>query len=385
MLRAADISISKWTDVCTHFNRWFYKPDLDALLTFCCAFAAHDVSSSEPIWPMIVGPPSTGKTEVVIRPFENLRADVFPQGDITPKAFLSGSGNRSGSLLHRIGKSGILLFKDFGTISSKRDLDLKEVLGFLREIYDGGLVREVGGKRIKLWEGKITILAAATEDIERVRLMTSALGERFVYVRWGREDSIEKGKMARRQIGHEKEIRAESQRVIREFLTGAITSVPKPLPEDLSNRIDYLAEMTAWLRGHVIRDRSEGKMQVIDVPMWEGSSRLNKTMSLLASFHAALFGREEAIEADMMPAHRIAFDSVRRNRIRFIDAIPLGADQTYSEVLRLSSISPGSIDWTANDLHALGIISKHDECVVSYRFTEAFEAILRGTGTRPTL
>ncbi len=68
---------------------------------------------------MVVGPPSTGKTEICIRPFENMRPNVFPQGDITPKAFLSGKGDRAGSLLHRIGKSGILLFKDFGTISSK--------------------------------------------------------------------------------------------------------------------------------------------------------------------------------------------------------------------------------------------------------------------------
>ncbi len=256
-------------------------------------------------------------------------------------------------------------------------------MSFLREIYDGSLVREVGGKHIKMWEGKITILAAATEDIERVRLISSALGERFIYLRWGREDSMEKGRMARAQIGHEKEIRAESQRLFKDFVVGAITNVPPPLPEDLAIQIDHLAEMTAWLRGHVIRDRSAGKdNQVLDVPDWEGSGRLNKTMSLLSMFHAALFGRSIATQADLLPARRIAFDSLRRNRLRFINAIPLGTDQTWANVVRLSGIPKGSIAWTASDLEALGVIDIHDEVEISYRFTDKFSAILAGTRTR---
>lgn len=380
--RSPELADRLWSSLAAHFNQWFHCPDLGALRVFMCAVAAHDISATEPIWPVVVGPPSTGKTEICLRPFLSLRPNFFPQSDITPKAFLSGTGGKSGSLLHRTGTSGVWLFKDFGTIMSKREQDLKEVLAFLREIFDGELSREVGGKQVKHWEGKITVLAAATEEIERARLVMSALGERFVMVRWSRGDSMARSQKARNQIGHERSIRVKSQQLVREFLEGAITRLPAPPPPALAYRIDCLAEITAWLRAHVIRDRSDGKSTIIDIPEWEGAARLSKTMSNLVSFHAALFGRPEPTDEDMAPAVRVAFDSIRPNRVRFISAIPIGAYQTQVELSRLSAIPEGSLDWVSKDLLALGIVEKTIAAEVSFRLTTAFERLLQGTGIR---
>jgi len=381
-VRSPEAALTLWSAVESHFNQWFHNPDLGALRVFLCAAAAHDAISTEPIWPVIVGPPSTGKTEICIRPFLNLRPNYFPQSDITPKAFLSGTGGKAGSLLHRTGSSGVWLFKDFGTIMSKRDQDLKEVLGFLREVFDGELTREVGGKKITHWQGKITIMAAATEEIERARLVMSSLGERFVMVRWSRGDSMARNQKARMQIGKERQIREGSQYVIKQFLEDAVTTLPAMPPDDLTFRIDCLAEMTAWLRAHIIRDRSEGKNTVIDVPEWEGSSRLAKTMSNLIAFHAALFGRSIPTAEDLAPAVRIAFDSIRPSRSKFIAAMPIGADQSWADVVRVSGLAEGSMSWTADDLMNLGVIEKITAAEVCFRLTPSFEKLLVGTGIR---
>lgn len=381
-VRSPELAQRLWSSIDAHFNRWFHNPDLAALRVFLCAAAAHDILSTEPIWPVVVGPPSTGKTEICIRPFVSMRPNYLPQSDITPKAFLSGTGGTQGSLLHRTGPSGVWLFKDFGTIMSKREQDLKEILGFLREMFDGELSREVGGKKVKHWQGKITVMAAATEEIERARLVMSALGERFVMVRWGRGDSMARSRKARAQIGHERQIREESQQVVKQFLEGAVTRLPAMPSEELSGRIDCLAEMTAWLRAHIIRDRTDNKSIVIDVPEWEGSTRLAKTMSSLVAFHAALFGHAEPTKDDLAPAIRIAFDSVKPNRAKFIAAIPLGTDQTQMEVARLSGIHEGSMDWTYKDLVSLGVVKRYEGAEVCFRLTDTFASILEGTGLR---
>jgi hypothetical protein len=71
--------------------------------------------------------------------------------------------------------------------------------------------------------------------------------------------------------------------------------------------------------------------------------------------------------------------------MRFIQAIPIGAEASYAEVIKMSGTPKGSMDWIADELTAMGIIVKHEECETSYRFTERFEHILKGTKTRTEL
>ena len=104
---------------------------------------------------------------------------------ITPAGLLSGTpqkqranGNKGG-LLRQIGKFGIVVLKDFGSILAMRPDAKSEILGALREIYDGHWTRVVGsdGGRSLFWQGKlgVLVLAPAPAAGQQAPLVTSTL------------------------------------------------------------------------------------------------------------------------------------------------------------------------------------------------------------------
>ena len=117
----------------------FYQPDVQAVRAVYAAIAAHDVAGW-PVWPMIVAPPGCAKTSI-LQPLEHLPR-VYLIDKLTPNPFLSGQiaegpVDRKPSLLHRIGKSGIVIFPDFSTVLAMKRDDRASVLADMRRIYDG--------------------------------------------------------------------------------------------------------------------------------------------------------------------------------------------------------------------------------------------------------
>lgn len=382
MQRTQSVAVQKWQSIESHFNSWFHHPDLAALRIVLSCVRSHYQLATDPVWPIVVGPSGTGKTEICINPLLTL-PNTYLQGSISPKAFLSGHNSKEGSLLRRIGQHGIMVFKDFGTVISAREQDRMEVAACLREIYDGAFSRQVGGKNLPVWKGKVTAIAAATPAIDRAWGIMQELGDRFVFVRWPRGNGLEIARAARHQLGHEREIRETSQRLIQDFLADAPMVAPNPLGEAYCERIQYLAEMTAWLRRKIIRDNPDGHRTIIDVPEAEGPGRLMKAMALVATHHALLFSRDTVDEDDFTLARRLAYDSVPAARMRFIQSMLVDADTKFSDIAEVSRIPRGSINWIADELEALGAIDHWQESEHSYRFTEEFADIMKGTGTLP--
>src|SRR5271165_5434796 len=99
-----------------------YNPDLQAAQALYAAVAAHNLPG-QPVWPMLVAPPGSMKTDL-LSALDGLPT-VHLIDSMTPKTFLSGQikdaehqSQTSSSLLHRIGASGFIVFSDFGTILS---------------------------------------------------------------------------------------------------------------------------------------------------------------------------------------------------------------------------------------------------------------------------
>ena len=87
-------------------------------------------------WPLLVSPPSGGKTEV-IRALTGV-TEVYPLGSLTAQTFVSGiAGKRNASLLRRLDDMGksFLTFKDFTTVLTLHGDARAEILAQLREIY----------------------------------------------------------------------------------------------------------------------------------------------------------------------------------------------------------------------------------------------------------
>lgn len=362
-----------------HLDEWFYKPDFEALRILYAAVASHYLLSSQPVWPMVIAPPSSGKTSIAVGPLTALE-NAHLVGDLTPKTLLSGKGrSKQSSLLHRIGTSGFLIMKDFGTILSKREADRTEIVGQFREVYDGEFGRQGGDGHVQPWRGKLTVIMAATLAVDRAWSFQHDLGERSTNIRWRSIYSREAGRFTCRQIDNEREIKEETNRLVRALFDARPLSMPPKLTAAQNDHIVDLATLVSYGRASVVRD-SGGKREIIEIGAPEGITRLHKTFSLIARFHAALFGSPHTVgEADMAVLSRVAIDALRPSRWDFIRAIPIDGEINRGDLHTVSNIPVGSIHWIGDELEALGLILRYNEAESGYTFSTVFRSILRAS------
>lgn len=142
--------------------------------------------SKKPLWIVFVAPPSGGKTDIVATistVMKNDKALCERISDASYAAFASGMQNKSEeiSILERLDPNGgILLFKDFTTVLSKRKEDFIQIMGLLREVYDGEFDKPFGnGVRIE-YRGKCGMIACCTPIIYHRLPELAAMGERLL-------------------------------------------------------------------------------------------------------------------------------------------------------------------------------------------------------------
>lgn len=186
-----------WDAVEEVLLRHAYKPDLQAVKVVYSSIAAHTLKGA-PVWPVIVAPPGSMKTEIVngmtgyphVHLIDTLTMNTFLSGQID-----DGDSRLSGrrvdpSLLKRIGSSGIIIYPDFSTIISMNKDAKGKILADMRRIYDGRLTKEVGTAESGAitWKGRTSFVACITPEIDINYSAFQTLGERFLMVRWPRWD-----------------------------------------------------------------------------------------------------------------------------------------------------------------------------------------------------
>lgn len=166
-------------DIKAKFNTYFVIKDERILDMILAGIVGNLLIDRDPLWLFVVAPSSGGKSTLVA-PIVSIPSVHFAD-DLTEKTFLSGFKVKSKemSLLKIIG-SGILAFSDFTTILAKNPMSRNEILGQLRVIYDGVMVRHTGTGKIE-WRGKMGVLAMCTPDIYGLLESVRSAGERFIF------------------------------------------------------------------------------------------------------------------------------------------------------------------------------------------------------------
>src|SRR5262249_35490874 len=109
------------SDLLEIFASWLHMADTGSVEITLAAYAAKRLAR-DPMWLMLVGPPSAGKGEI-LNPISRL-PHTHEAATITEAALMSGSSkqnrekNSTGGLLKQIGAFGILLLKDFTSVLS---------------------------------------------------------------------------------------------------------------------------------------------------------------------------------------------------------------------------------------------------------------------------
>jgi hypothetical protein len=331
----------------------FHQPDIEAARVLYAAFAAHKLSGP-PVWPMIVAPPGSMKTEL-------LNALVGQKGthfidQITPNTFISGQIERPNAaskdppgLLHRIGASGVIVFSDFGNVLAMPVEKRAGILADMRRIYDGSLHKEFGtatkpGHRE--WKGRITFFVAATPDVDRHYSIFQTLGERFVMVRCHRAEGTEAAMAAMRQ--DTSGARGQLRRAVHDLLAGVLRIEPQS-PDDIDERIAALAELVVRGRTHVQRDGY--KKEIRFVPEAEAPTRLAQQLSQLSKGSAMLDCRDIVDAGDYKLVRRVGMDCIPAARRKILEYLTTGEEST------LTGLPASTRSYAEEELAALGLIS----------------------------
>ncbi len=346
--------------VLSAFEELLVLPDPGAVEIALAAIVAN-YADGDAVWPLLVGPPGCGKSEIVTAMTD--APAVWSLSSLTPQTLLSGFERKGkaakdappASMLLQIGPFGILAFKDLTTVLTMHREARAQIIGQLREVADGKTEKSFGnGLRIE-WEGKLGMLAGVTPVIDEQHAFLSVMGERFVLYRMPEVARREIAARALARRAREKELRDRIREMVATFLSGYRNVGRLELPEKFTEPLITLADIVTRARSGVARDYQT--RDILYLPEPEAPTRLAKHVAQLMAAMLAI-GVEEG-EAWKL-AQKIGWDSVpaiRTALIRLLGRME-GMPQTMAELQEQTGLPPTTVNRTVEDLVVLGLAKR---------------------------
>jgi hypothetical protein len=342
------------------FSKWLHIDDTAPIIA-TAATVVTNLAEGDPVWLLIVGPPSCGKTEILSSLLD--LPCIVPAATITEASLLSGTSQRdrakdaTGGLMRQIGDLGILLCKDFTSVLSQNYDVAKRATGALREIYDGRWDRPVGvdGARVLHWKGKCGFIAGVTPSYDKYSVIVNALGDRYMLLRIPPIDPDKQARAARAQVKHGKQMRAELAAAMTGLIAGADWSRVHELDDESGTRLERLAIYTARARTGVERNGYTKDLEVIPEP--EGPARLVKAMCQLYDALVAL-GVDTETRWDILT--RIAIDCTPAIRMPLIRVLT-DEDQRTTDIAERVGMITKTATIHLDDLALIGMADRRKE------------------------
>ncbi len=245
------------------------------------------------------------------------------------------------------------MIKDVTSILGMSRDRRNEVLGALREIYDGRWDRDVGtaGGFTLTWTGRLVVVGAVTTAWDTAHGAIAKLGDRFALVRVdstrGRNAS---GKQALRNVGDEPLMRAELVTALGGLLRAVQPALATLTDEDEDDLL-AAADLVTYVRTAVERDY---RGEVIDAHAPEAPTRFAKMLGQMARGGLALgMPREKAMKL----ALRIARDSMPPLRLRLLVDVMGNPGTTTTETTKRVQKPRTTVDRALQELHLLGLLA----------------------------
>jgi hypothetical protein len=354
---AAHVEPCTIEEVLEVFERWLVLPDPTPVYAVLGTVAAN-LLPGDPVWLGLIAPPSSAKTEI-LNSISKL-PNVAQAATITPAGLLSGTpqkqranGNKGG-LLRQIGKFGIVVLKDFGSILAMRPDAKSEILGALREIYDGHWTRVVGsdGGRSLFWEGKLGVLFGATGVIDSHYAVIGAMGDRFLL---NRLQPVEEGQFRRalKHLGNATtQMRGELAEVVVRLFAGR-RAEPRPISDDEVEELDAAISLVVHLRGAVERDRQSREIEAVYGA--EGTARIGLMLERLLAGLDTL-GVERSVALGVVKT--VALDSVPPIRRRAYECVQEHREVATTDVAIALGLPSVTVRRALEDLAAYHLVER---------------------------
>lgn len=344
-------------DVLEVFRRHLWLPDPGILYVALGTVAANRISG-DPVWTLLVGSSSSGKSEMTSA--LSRLPEYHSVSTFTEAGLLSGSRGGRPGLLVEIGPSGLLVFKDLTTILSKQKNDVEGALGCLREVYDGSYVRHLGNQPQPIvWEGKVGVVAAVTEMIDDFNF--GQLGERFIRYRLPSataEDRVRTGDLVLDDYRAKRAHREERARAVAGFFNNLTNPAELPPLSDEDRRwLNGLAQLGTRCRSPVHRDKYKGDL-IDRVPEPEGIGRLLGQLAQLLTGMRVVGVPEE--ECHRLVA-QVALDGMHPLRRKVLTVLSdAQGPQSTAVVAARCKLPETSVRRHLQDLRAHGVVGLAD-------------------------
>lgn len=297
---------------------------------------------SKPVWLYLVGPPGSGKTEILQA--VSTSPECIARSTVTRPSLISGyikqtkkTKARDPSLIPKLnGKN--LIIKDFTTMLKMRREDLMEAIGLLRDAYDGSCSWGFG-TFTRTYESKFGVIASVTGVIDQHRGMLAALGERFLTYRMPKITDCEKAQRSRRAMSSCST--TEQEKSLADAAVKVLAADP-PIPvldKNAISKISKIAQIVAKARTEVLRDRFTREPEI---PQPEIATRLSKQLGDLAIGLAMVrektsVGREEIRLIEKTAIHSITlkrnelFETLLSHWPKWTQASEIASEMGFSE------------------------------------------------------
>lgn len=335
----------------------FYLEE-DLILDIIIATTIATKLKGDPIWLLIVGSSSSGKSELVNSigkvPF------VYPVSSLTENTFLSNmrlSDGKEASLLHQIGSSGMITMKDYTSILAMRPEKREIIVSQMREIYDGTLTKKSGNGKSEEWKGKINWLGAATDSVYLKEAESAGMGRRTINYIMPQQDRIATTRRALQNNSDIAEKRERIQVAFAEYIMDHVQNIPSELPtltEEFSEQLIEIADFITLIRTPTSRDY---KNNLILVPSPEAPMRAFQMFQTLTRILVYIHDGQNMNQIKKI-IRKLAFDSIPKQTRLVLDLLAQYSKLTAKGAAQKLRYPTETVRIWLEDINALGVCER---------------------------
>jgi hypothetical protein len=293
------------------FGEWLHLEDPYLIPTLSAMKVSHKIPG-DPIWLLLIGPSSGGKTECLraLQQKGELNVD-----DLTEHTFVSGYRSKEADKEAQFAAklSGRLWYIfDLSILLSKNSEERSSILSDMRMVYDGKVTKVFGNKQqIEVECPGNTLICGTTPVIDNTILEDQQLGTRFITYRLKASNRHAMMDMIDRNQDRMVMMRENLNLSIREF-EQSIDYTPYILTDVDNQNLQIMSNMTTLLRTSISLDK-QGEPSNLSYP--EEPGRLYKQMKKLYSAYR-MIGLSE--EESLRCIRKICQDNVNPIRVRLL-------------------------------------------------------------------
>jgi hypothetical protein len=331
----------------------------------------------EPVWILAVAPPGSGKT--CTSGLFSMTPEVEIVSSVTPAGLISGWGGDKidPSLFARI-NNHLLIAKDFGTLLSSSYDTVNFTFALLREAFDGHVKKVFGCNLVREYTNlHFNFVAVATDAAEAKQILRAQLGERFIRF----------NATPIRLPSPPPRVSVKLRSIVAVWLGELERKDAPKLSDETYAWVDHLSIAVAKLRTEVIHDG--GSKEVLEIPEFEGSARLQKQLSkLYQGLLLVLSGDEAEVRRLVLHTAISAIAPRKLGIMRLLYEQPLKL--TGVEIAEELRLGYGVVQRTLNDFFVLRLTERvQDGFPKQFRwkiaddFREQVQILLQAEGERP--